>query len=99
MSSYFDTMGACFHNPKQLMKLIRKQYASYLSEISDNVIEEDEKKLSDIIEQFYNMERINYPSPESEFGALHSLAHALGEYYIRTKDGRIASDNPWNVPY
>lgn len=102
MSSYFDKMGRCLHDPWEVVSLVRKQYMKYLEYLQDNVVPEDEEKMSDLMVQFVDLEvrpsTLAKRDPEWAISDMHEFAHNVGRAGIRLRDGAYGGDNP-NVVY
>lgn len=98
MSSYFDTMGRCFYDKEAISKLVLTQYRNYLSDLQDNVVEEDEDKLADLVVELFEIERHCEGRPETMVSCIHDLAHKVGSACLKMKDGSYAGDNP-RLPY
>lgn len=105
MSSYFDTMAQCLHDPRKFMKLIRHQYLRYLEDINRQCLVKELDRFNPKLYEFqkkYTEEKIDEAKTVEDLATMlqnmHSFAHSIGEMQIRIKGGGIAGDNPL-TPY
>lgn len=87
-------MGRCFYDKEAISNLVLKQYREYLSDLQDNVVEDDEEKLGNLMVELFEIERHCNGRPETMVSCIHDLAHKVGNSMIRLKDGSFAGDNP-----
>ena len=100
MSSYFDTMAGCVENPKEFVRLVRRQYRWYLRKLGREVLVRDLERLHELIREFDGIKdrKLCQEDPAREIQEMHTLAHKLVQAGIRLRGRQKALDNP-PIPY